>query len=184
MVDSTVSMAGTAGSRAGSTTSPRPWYVFLSKPRQEAYAFSKLQEQGYEVLLPQMQSWVRQAGGWRVKSTVMFPRYGFVRPRGPEQSVGQVRSTPGVTCLVRFGPVLACMSAQKFDALLAVVAAQAASLPAQPFDPGQHVLFTSGPLKGLNGIVSSVAAERVQVLMTLLGHDHIVAAGARDLAFA
>ena len=158
-----------------------PWYVCLTKPRQEAYAVSKLQEQDFEVYLPLHESWVRMARQWRKKQSVMFPRYAFVRPTKAGQSVGPVRSTPGVTCMVKFGPVLASLAPQRLKALQQAVALRGLSMPSQPFVPGQHVLFASGPLAGLEGIVSSVAAQRVMVLMQLLGQDQNVLVPFQDL---
>ncbi len=169
----------------GPANSPRrDWYVFLSKPRQEAYASSKLLEQGYEVFVPTLRSWQRNAAGWTNKDMAMFPRYGFVRPQLPSQAIGRVRSTPGISTLVSFGHVLACMPADRLDALRALVAAHAAALPQQPFSAGSAVVFCAGPLKGATGIVSTVAAERVQVLMTLLGQQQKILVPKRDLALA
>jgi transcriptional antiterminator RfaH len=161
-----------------------PWYVCLTKPRQEAYALGKLQEQGYELYLPQLQSWARRAGRWVQKQSVMFPRYAFVRPSRPGQGVSAIRSTPGVTTLVRFGPVLACLSHERLAALHALMAERAAAAPQQPLHAGQHVVFTSGPLRGLSGLVSDVAAERVKVLMSLLGQEQRVTGPADQLALA
>ena len=162
----------------------RPWYVCVTKPRQERYAAAKLLEQGYEVWLPMLDQWVRQAGAWRKRQSVMFPRYAFVRPARAGQAVGPVRSTPGVTGLVTFGSILGCLSADCVEALRTLVAARAAKVPDQPLEPGRHVVFSSGPLKGLGGIVSSVAAERVMVMMSLLGCEQTVAVQADELAVA
>jgi len=161
-----------------------PWYVCLTKPRQEAFAASKLQEQGYELYLPQLENWARRAGCWTKKQSVMFPRYAFVRPTRPSQGVWAIRSTPGVTTLVKFGPVLACVSHERLAALQALLAERAAAAPQQPLQPGQQVVFASGPLQGLSGLVSDVAAERVTVLMTLLGQEQRVAGPADQLALA
>ena len=156
----------------------------LTKPRQEAYAVMKLREQGYELYLPLLESWARRAGHWTRKQSVMFPRYVFVRPTRPTQGVWAIRSTPGVTTLVRFGPVLALLSHERLAALQARVAARAAATPQQPLQAGQRVVFASGPLQGLSGIVSAVASERVSVLMTLLGQEQHVSAPADHLTLA
>lgn len=164
--------------------SARPWYVMMSKPRQEQHAASKLREQGYDVCLLMLEQWVRRAGALSKKQAVMFPRYGFVRPAMPQQAVGPIRSTPGVTCLVRFGPVLACLSAERVLALQVLVAERAACPPEQPFPTGQQVVFSAGPLKGLGGIVSSSAAERVLVMISMLGREQTVAVQVGELAVA
>jgi transcriptional antiterminator RfaH len=160
----------------------RAWYVCVTKPRQEIYAASKLAEQGYELYLPMLQSWIRRAGAWSRKQSVMFPRYAFVRLVEREQAIGPIRSTPGVTGLVSFGPKLACLSDDRLEALRSLVAARAACLPEQPLAPGARVVFATGPLAGMVGIVSSVAAERVWVMMSLLGREQAIAAKADHLA--
>jgi transcriptional antiterminator RfaH len=166
------------------TESSGPWFVCLTKPRQEAYASLKLREQGYELYVPMLESWARRAGQWCKKQTVMFPRYAFVRPAWPGQSVAPVRSTPGISTLVKFGPVLATLPVDKLAALQALLAERTAALPGHPLVDGQSVVFASGPLKGMAGIVSSVADERVSVLMTLLGQDQNVLVSVDDLAAA
>ena len=162
----------------------RPWYVGFTKPRQEQYAEGKLQEQGYEVYLPMLESWARQTGQWGKKRTVMFPRYAFVRPGQPSQGVGPITSTPGVTSLVRFGAVPATLADDRLQALRRLALARSGAMPQEPLNIGQQVVFCSGPLKGANGIVSSVAAERVNVMMSLLGQSHTVLTSSRDLALA
>lgn len=162
--------------------SSRPWYVCLTKPRQEAYAVLKLQEQGYETYVPMLTTWARRAGQWGNKQSVLFPRYAFVRPGRGAQGVSPVRNTPGVSTLVKFGPVLASLSQERLAALQALLAMRAATHPGQPLQAGQQVVFACGPLKGLGGIISAVATERVTVLMTLLGQDQAVVAPANDLA--
>jgi transcriptional antiterminator RfaH len=161
-----------------------PWYVCFTKPRQEQYAASKLLEQGYEVYLPMLESWARQSSNWRKKQTVMFPRYGFVRPERASQTVRPIASTPGVSGLVRFGTVPATLADERLQALRGLPLVRANAMPRHPFNIGQQVMFCNGPLKGAGGLVSSVSAERVTVLMSLLGQSHSVSTPARDLAQA
>ncbi len=186
LVDSPFALAAAALTHTprglGMQAEPGHWYVCFTKPRQEAYAATKLREQGYDFYLPMLDSWARRAGQWCKKQTVMFPRYAFVRPALAGQSIAPVRCTPGVSTLVRFGPVLATLAVDRLAALQAVLAERAAALPGQPLAVNQHVVFASGPLKGMAGIVSNVAAERVCVLMTLLGQQQSVVVSANELA--
>ena len=78
----------------------------------------------------------------------MFPGYGFVRPATAGQAIGPVRSTPGVTKLVNFLPILANLSDDRVQALRSLVVASAACMPAQPFELGKQVVFSAGPLAG------------------------------------
>ncbi len=157
------------------------WYVCYTKPRQEVQAQQRLEEQGYEVYLPQLSRWVRHARGWQRSRSALFPRYAFVRPGHSGRSIAPVRSTPGVCTLVSFGHALACLTAHKLHALRELMVVAEAATSDQPLSAGMAVSFSSGPLKGLNGIVSDVADERVMVLFSLLGRQQAVAVPADQL---
>ncbi len=153
------------------------WYVCQTKPRQEALAVRKLEEQGYEVFLPMLTTWQKMKQGWRRHEQVMFPRYGFVRCTRPDQSIAPIRSTPGVTGLVTFGNVAATIDETLVEAIrqLAEPGDDPEQQSAAPFKVGENVEVTDGPLKGLTGIVSTVAQERVVVMLTLLGREKPIA---------
>ncbi|MCM8596473.1 MAG: hypothetical protein NFV71_14190 [Candidatus Accumulibacter sp.] len=137
----------------------------------------KLEEQGYEVFLPTFVEWISGPKGWRTRRQAMFPRYGFVRCGRPGQSVAPIRSTPGVTGLVRFGFILATLDERTVAAIRSLVERleRTAQNRSTPFAAGDVVEIRDGPLKGLPGIVSAVAAERVIVLLSLLGREKPVA---------
>ena len=153
------------------------WYVCQTKPRQENLALRKLEEQGYQVYLPLLAVWKQHKDGWRKNDQVMFPRYAFVRCARPGQSIAPIRSTPGVTGLVSFGNVPANIDDALVEAIrqLAEKNAHPAHQQASPFQIGDSVAVTDGPLKGLSGIVSNIAKERVVVMLTLLGREKPIA---------
>ncbi|WP_291994297.1 transcriptional activator RfaH [Candidatus Accumulibacter sp. ACC003] len=163
-----------------------PWYVCLSKPRREAVAVRKLEEQGYEVFLPMLTRWEKARGGWKKQQEVMFPRYCFVRCGRPEQSIAPIRSTPGVTGLVSFGTVPATLDDATLAAIRSLTERQARAMDEEkfPFQAGDSVDIAAGPLKGMSGIVSTVATERVTVMLTLLGREKPVAVPAAHLQLA
>ncbi|MCB1965825.1 MAG: hypothetical protein KDI64_07195 [Candidatus Accumulibacter sp.] len=165
----------------------KPWYVCLCKPRREALAVRKLEEQGYEVYLPMLTQWQKTREGWtKKKPQVMFPRYSFVRCARLEQSIAPIRSTPGVTGLVTFGTIPATLDEATLAAIRALVESRARAMDEQraPFQPGDSVQIAAGPLKGMSGIVSAVADERVSVLLSLLGREKSVAVPTAHLTLA
>jgi transcriptional antiterminator RfaH len=165
-------------------TVPGAWYVCYSKPRQEALAMDRLQSQGYEAFLPELARWVRHSRGWKRSTTALFPRYLFVRPSSAGQSIAPIRSTPGVSTLVRFGHQPARLPEAHLHALRQLLAQAAEASPEQPITPGMAVAFAEGPLKGLQGVVSSVADERVTVLFTLIGQPQQLEVGPHQLLAA
>lgn len=152
-----------------------PWYVAHTKAHQEQVACENLIRQGYAVYLPRLKILKRNR---RQRCQVLqfeplFPRYLFFRPRASGHSIAPVRSTLGVSTVVRFGQAPALMrhgvveSIQEFE-----IRQNAASLEEiSPFRTGEGVLVVDGPLAGLEGLVSSVSQDRVVVLMQLLGRE-------------
>jgi len=78
-----------------------PWHAVLCKPRREALAEANLRRQGFEVYLPRMLGLRRRAGRWEETVEPLFPRYLFLNEGECGRGLAPVRSTPGVSDLVR-----------------------------------------------------------------------------------
>ncbi|MET0105819.1 MAG: transcription termination/antitermination NusG family protein [Sedimenticola sp.] len=148
----------------------RNWLVAMTKPKMENNARDHLVQQGFEVYLPLWVDSERRRNTWCHVEMPMFPRYLFVRPLYPEQSIAPIRSTRGISQLVRFGikPAMAgeqlIIDIQKLEANRKEVAEQVV-----PFDKGQGVVVTAGPFQGVSAEVISCGQHRVILLMTVLG---------------
>ena len=150
-----------------------PWYVVHAKPQQEQLAGDNLARQGYGVYLPRIRvlKRSRRLARQELQLEPLFPRYLFVQPGSHDHSIAPVRSTLGVATLVRFGQEPAVLRHEVLNSIRDFEAHQnEAGLEAiSPFRSGARVKVIDGPLAGLEGLVSSVAQERVIVLMQLLG---------------
>ena len=151
------------------------WYLAYTKPKGETTAQENLLRQGYHVQLPLVRKAVRR----KVSLEPLFPRYLFFAPSNDRHSLSPVRSTVGVTSIVRFGMDLAVLSDQQCRAIMAYAQAQqeggvGSILDVQGIRPGQRVLVNSGAFVGLEGLVSMVAKDRVMVLMSLLGKEQML----------
>ncbi|MBE2260639.1 MAG: hypothetical protein IAE88_17400, partial [Rhodobacteraceae bacterium] len=93
---------------------------------------------------------------------------------------------PGVSGLVRFGAFPATLDDATLAAIRALAESQARAMDEErtPFQAGDSVEIAAGPLKGLSGIVSAVADERVSVMLSLLGREQPVAVPAAHLTLA
>lgn len=161
---------------AESRASGRRWYVALTKPRGEALAREHLERQGYLTALPGFQ---RAGQRWQP----LFPRYIFVAPATPEQSIAPIRSTIGVASLVRFGVTPASVGDDVIHEL-AGLAQELQDMPtsvAKGMVAGERVRFVSGALKGLEGLVTANADQRVMILLEILGREVEVSADFKDL---
>ncbi len=159
------------------------WYVAYTKPRLEGVAEENLLRQNYRVRLPLVRKIVRR----QVSLEPLFPRYLFFQPSSDQQSLAPVRSTLGVSSIVRFGMEFATLSESRCHQIMEFAQAQQeggleAVLGIQGVQPGRKVLVQSGPFAGLEGLVSSVAKDRVLVLMRLLGKEQTLGFSATDLS--
>ncbi len=82
----------------------KKWYLLHTKPRQEKHALQHLQNQAYEVYLPLVQVEKIPQGVKRLVEEALFPRYLFLQlDVAGSQSWASIRSTVGVSQLVKFG---------------------------------------------------------------------------------
>src|SRR4051812_42698922 len=79
------------------------WYLVHTKPAAEAIAQANLERQGYDVYWPRLVRSVRVRGRWVDRTASLFPRYLFVSVICDTQNFAPVRSTVGVSAVVRFG---------------------------------------------------------------------------------
>lgn len=146
------------------------WLVVMTKPKMETVAKEHLGRQGFEVYLPLWIDLRRRPGGWQKVQSAMFPRYLFVRPVNGEQSVSPIRSTRGVSQLVRFGAELAWASDELIEEIRIIEAARNdCGDELRPFEKGDQVLVLDGPFKGTSAEVLSSDRQRVILLLQLLG---------------
>jgi transcriptional antiterminator RfaH len=163
-----------AGVLLGEDLSPDlPWYVVHTKARQEQTACENLARQGYKVYLPQMKMLKRSRGRQQARFEPLFPRYIFLQPGSAAHSISPVRSTLGVSTIVRFGQEPAVIRPETLRGIRDFEArrSDAPDKEISPFQPGVHIRVADGPLTGLEGLISDVSQERVVVLMHLLGQD-------------
>ena len=155
------------------SSSPIPWYVARTKPRQEQTANVNLLRQGFETYLPNLKVIKRIRRRQELRLEPMFPQYIFLRPGCNEQSIAPVRSTFGILGIVRFGQNPAVLSSSTLAAITALESRQNQSSIEElsAIVPGSKVMVVEGPLAGMEGLVAAVSMKRVEVLMHLLGAD-------------
>jgi len=145
------------------------WYLILTKPRRERAALDNLERQGFRTYLPRVRSRRRTPHGTTRTVAPMFPRYLFVRLDDRRDDWGPIRSTIGVTGLVRFGGVPARVP----DALKSALqsrdnVAGIQELPTRVLAPGERVRILDRALAGIEAIYQAAAGdERVILLLEM-----------------
>jgi len=176
------------------------WFVVHTKPRQEALAREHLLRQSFEVYLPMFKVFKAPRRGRagspaaRDGSTPpaqgltthepMFPRYLFLRPGRPTQSMSTIRSTQGVSRLVLFGSQPARIAQELVDGIRQAEAAREGADLAQlsPYRPGMAVRLQDPALGGLQALVQAVSHDRVTLLLEILGRPQLVSVDFQRIA--
>ncbi|MGA0807377.1 MAG: transcription/translation regulatory transformer protein RfaH [Rubrivivax sp.] len=144
------------------------WYLVLTKPRQERRALDNLFNQGYECWLPQLRVEKVRQRKLTVVDEPLFPRYLFIH-LPPGINWAPVRSTLGVTTIVRFGGLPARVPPAVMELLRAEEAARREAPVRPKFERGQVVQILTGPFVGLRAVFDMSDGEaRAMVLIELL----------------
>jgi transcriptional antiterminator RfaH len=153
------------GGKPLSTEMGEAWYVVQTKPRQEFRAQDHLQRQGFRCILPLIRLEKIRRGARTWIEEPLFARYVFIEMGGPDANWSVLRSTRGVSQVVRFGGVPARMPVRWMDSVLSCDRE-----PVRLFNSGQRVVVTDGPFTGFEGIYQLPDGEtRAIVLLELLG---------------
>lgn len=152
------------------------WYLAYTKPRQEEIARVNLEQQGFETYLPLYKKFKKTEQGPVSIFEAMFPRYLFFKPGRAGQSISTVRSTKGVTTLVRFGFEPAVIDEELLRRIRQIEQDRnhATLLELSRLKAGQTVRLQHTALQGVEGLVQSVSSKRVAVLLEILGSPVVV----------
>ncbi|OGT04618.1 MAG: hypothetical protein A3F73_07190 [Gallionellales bacterium RIFCSPLOWO2_12_FULL_59_22] len=140
------------------------WYLLQTKPHQEQRALENLRNQGFECFLPlYLRERLRRGKRENVEEP-LFPRYIFIRLDSSVSNWNVLRSTYGVTNIVRFGEQPAWVP----DAVIEAIAKRPHA-NVQIFQPGDRVRITEGAFAGLEGVFEQNDGDaRVSILMELM----------------
>lgn len=148
-----------------------PWYLVYAKPRAERVAEENLARQGYTTYLPRMCVQRRRSGQLATFVQPLFPRYLFVQLNAVVDNLAPIRSTVGVSGLVRFGMDPARVPEYLVSMLQSQDDADGIHRVLSPeFHEGDTVRVAQGALEGCEGIfLARTNRERVWVLLKIAG---------------
>lgn len=163
----------------------KEWYTVHTKPNAETRVAAALQQRGITTFLPQV--W-RKTPSRDYRQQPFFPCYLFINVDLAETGLAAVQWTPGLRRLVSFNDRPTPLAAEVIELIRHRAEALGATggLPGHTFKPGDTVRITAGPFKDMLAVFdsSNTPAERVQVLLTLLGRASRYQLDVSDLARA
>lgn len=161
------------------------WFVAQTQPRKERMAERHLANQDFRPFLPSIRRTRRSGSRFESVLEPMFPGYIFVSVDIEAQRWRSVNGTLGVTRLLTDGDRPLPVRGGFVDALRARADHQGiiGDAPTAALRPGDIVRFRGGPFADMVGRIASLpTAERVNVLLQVLGREVIVCADAALLS--
>jgi transcriptional antiterminator RfaH len=153
------------------------WFAVYTRPRQEHLALEHLERQGFHCFLPLAINPYQRRSQKKLRIEPLFPRYLFLNAVADQQSLGPVRSTRGVSTLVRFGMELAEIPDTVIRAIRSRCDAATGliRLDPVPVRPGDKVRVFDGPLAGVSGLFQACSGEqRALLLIEIMGRQTMV----------
>ena len=145
-----------------------------TKPSSEQVAATHLARQGFETYLPRLKHRALKGARWAERVVALFPRYVFIRLDVLTQALAPVRSTRGVSGVVRFGEEAAVVPDGVIDTLFRRADPETGLHHLSDRRPtrGSAVSVVGGALAGLEGIFErDLGDERAVILLSLLGRS-------------
>ena len=159
--------------RIQSTTGAPNWYALFTRYQHEKSVAFALSNKNHEVYVPLYRS-VRQ---WQDRSKQLLlsllPGYVFIR-EGMDRQL-QILTTPGIIHIVGWGGQPAIIPQNQLDAVRQITESSL-YVETHPFlQSGDRVRVKTGPLKGLEGVLTRKKKEaRLVVSMEMLGRSAAV----------
>ncbi|MFT6050900.1 MAG: transcriptional antiterminator RfaH [Halioglobus sp.] len=157
------------------------WFAVYTKSRQEHLALFHLENQSFESYLP-----LAESAGKRKKARPepLFPRYLFLNADPKLQNLGAVRSTRGVTGLVRAGVELLKIPEsiivglkERINPITGLISVDSAGL-----NNGDKVRVCDGPFATMEGVFKEHQGDvRSLMLLDILGRTSVVSLDAELL---
>jgi transcriptional antiterminator RfaH len=150
------------------------WHVIHTKVREEFRALENLQNQGFEVFLPTCQVQKKSQGKIKLATEALFSRYLFIRLSDVSSNWFPIRSTRGVSELLRFGQATEPVVIP--DPILEYLKQRCSQEEPlhELFQSGEMLEITSGPFKGFFGFFEKLQTlpdglSRAMLLVEVLG---------------
>jgi transcription antitermination factor NusG len=156
-----------------SATSAENWYALVTRHQHEKSVASALSNKSHEVYLPLYRSLRRWQDRAKQIWLPLFPCYVFIRG-GMDRQL-QIVTTPGVLSIVGWGGRPAIVAQAQLDAVRQIIES-CLTVETHPYlQCGDRVRVKTGPLMGLEGILTrKKGVARLVVSMELLGRSAAV----------
>ncbi|MBD9503582.1 transcription/translation regulatory transformer protein RfaH [Pseudomonas sp. BGr12] len=156
------------------------WYLVQCKPRQDFRALEHLQSQDYNCVLPKHRVEYLRKGQWQVQEEPLFPGYLFIELDTLHDNWMPIRSTRGVSHIVRFGTKPLAVPERVVERLRHIDKASESSI-----QEGDKVQILWGDEHWLEAIfLARDGTDRVLLLLKLLQQEFQISVPTRAITKA
>lgn len=149
------------------------WYLVQCKPHEDSRALENLQRQGFECYRPDRPVVRCRDGRTFSAAEPLFPGYLFIHLDRVKNNWVPIRSTRGVSQIVRFNEYPLPVQDGIIEGIRARLAGPVIEEPY--LKPGERVRITGGPFSQLEAIfVAHEGNQRVVLLLNILQKDQAV----------
>ena len=157
------------------------WYLAQLKPNALRIAEQNLRRQGFEVFMPRLQETVRKAQ-FKTRLAPLFPGYVFVGTPADSNTASAIRSTRGITQLVKSGDRVVPLPTHIIEELQRRCDADGMYTPEPQLVSGDAVEITGGAFAQYFGTVHELPSEpRVWVLLDVMGRSALTLLRTHDI---
>ena len=147
-------------------------YVLQVRSRTEISAFHALKRQGFDVVLPTMQEYIRKGGNWDLREKIIFTQYLFIRFEPSEENYYQIKKIDGIVKFLGYQQPLA-YSEQKYVEWL--------ENGGKPITPSKIYVTPSGAKMIMSGVLRNYSGNEIDyhlrqrkadIFITIAGRKH------------
>jgi transcription termination/antitermination protein NusG len=144
------------------------WCVLYTRSHCEQLVHDQLVAKGFQLFLPKVEMWSRQAGIQKIVHTPLFPGYLFLHNRMEKRGYIEVRKARGLINVLRErGDKLAVIPDAEIDSIRTVVRSQVPVLVHPYLREGQKVRIIHGPLAGTEGILLQTESDKGLLILSV-----------------
>jgi len=152
----------------------KSWYLIYSKPKEEKLAQEHLERQGYETYLPLIIQRIKRYGRSKKSIQPMFPRYLFIYLSDETDNWAPIRSTTGVSNMVKFGNNLSKVP----DELILKLRNSEQNkgfhdLPRKKFHRGDKIFIAEGAFEGYEATLFGQNSENRVIVLLQISENYI-----------
>lgn len=164
----------------------KSWYLIYTKAKGENLAQQNLDRQGFITYLPLMRRNKRIRGKYQPIIEALFPRYLFIQLDTKADNWMPIRSTIGVSNMVRFGSTPAQVPQSLVDELLLYTDEDGVRVESEKtYKRGEEIEFIEGAMSGYRAIFEKyVSTERIAVLLDIVGKHTRMLVSKHDIQIA